>query len=746
MSCIAKIDPTAIVSRQSLELLIKTIDKINPNFVFVTISQNAKKNMHTILQAAKIGDSSCYTLLRNVVLDYKHIFCDVEDINDSIEGFYQDCEALIKFVELSGEFTDNLVLILREYFSRFTFTLFNKYTHGRLNFVQYYTKNSDSTTPYTLTKVVVMKYKKHIHNIDPKYTSNAQIVKNISYQDILEAPSLNFNGLDKNELLALKKKDAVIEVVDIDGSEVETTISTKKSELNHVKIATCTEGVVIVTMSHAQSKDLLGNTSDVMAFCFKSDIDVFLVSQSSSQNSISFAVKRYHLEKINSYINARFNKEIDGGSVALNILHDQSVISVIGKGMIGKTGTAGNLFNHLGSRGVNIHAIAQNASEINISFAVEDSKTDYVMHEINKMCFVKKDHVSLCLFGYGNVGKGFVEMLKRQMNYLNEQNISVSLNFVANSKKFVLCKNVQTVEEIVSHFKNNGEEYTSIDSLISAIEENDITHPIIIDVTSSDELANKYTKFIEKGMHIVSASKKANSLDLLHYNKIHSLCKKNYVHFLYEANVGAALPVVATVQDMLYTGDKINKIEGIFSGTLSYIFNQYNNSKPFSAIVRQAKEEGFTEPDPREDLCGMDAARKILILARMLGHEMNIVDIDVQSLVPKELNGGKFTEDFYANYKNQDEEISKMYEDAKAEGRVLRYVCTLQNGKASAKIVAVVKDSPLGNVSETDNIISFSTEYYNKTPITIQGPGAGIEVTAMAVFSDVMKIYKYIHS
>ena len=740
MTSIAKIDPTCIVSSQSVDLLITTLGEVKPDMVFVTLSQNANKNIITILQAAKIGDSSCYTLLRNIVLEYKNIFISLPEINTIVESFYQDVEALVKFVELSGEFTQNVINIMREYFSRFTFTLLNKETKGTMNLVQYYTKDADSTTPHTLKKVLLLKHRKHIYNIDQKYIKSPQIVKEISYQDILEAPALNFNGLTKTELLALKKKNATIEVIEIEGNITETIISSSP-QTRAVTIATCAEGVVILTLEHTQSDALLGNFSDVSNFCYKNSVKVFLTAQSSSQSSISFGIKKYNLEKVKNYIEARFSDELSKGLFTYSVLDDQSVISVIGNGMIGKTGTAGSLFSHLGNKGVNIYTIAQNASEVNISFSVEASKTDFVMNEINKMCFLKKNHVSLCLFGYGNVAKGLMKMLQKQQEYFQKQGVSISVNFIANSTKYAVNTNASSISEIVEGFEQSNQKYSSIEELLKVITTMELSNPIVIDLTSSNELAEKYINFIRNGIHIVSASKKANSLPYEKYKEMHDACIKNSVHFLYEANVGAGLPVVATVQDMLHTGDTIHKIEGIFSGTLSYIFNNYDGTKPFSQIIQEAKEQGYTEPDPRDDLCGADAARKILILARMTGHQMNYEDISIESLVPKELQDGKFENSFFEKYKKQDETLAKMHEDAKKEGKVLRYVCLLENGRASAKVLAVPQNSPLGNVSQTDNIIAFSTEYYNKTPIVIQGPGAGIEVTSMAVLSDIIKIW-----
>ncbi|MFT4967933.1 MAG: aspartokinase/homoserine dehydrogenase 1 [Candidatus Deianiraeaceae bacterium] len=743
MSCIAKIDPTCIINKESVDLLIQTLEKTNPDLIFVTISQNANKNLITILQAAKIKDTSCYTMLRNIVLEYKGIFNSISEINSIVEKFYHDAEALVKFVEISGEFTQNLVNIMREYFSRFTFTLLNKYTNGQMNFVQYYTKDADSTTPHTLKKVLLLKHRKHIYNIDKKYINSPQIVKEVSYQDILEAPALNFNGLTKTELLALKNKNAIIEVIEIDGNVLETTISTKQTDGN-IKIATCVEDIAIITLTHTESDALLSNFSEVICFCYKGDIKIYITSQSSSQSSISFAVKKYHLEKVKSYIDARFNVDISKGLFSYHILDDQSIVSVIGNGIIGKTGTAGTLFSYLGSKGVNIHTIAQNASEVNISFSIESGKTDYVMNEINKMCFLKSNHVSLCIFGYGNVSKGLLKMINKQESYFKKQGVSLSINFIANSTKYIISPEAMDAQTTIENFESSAIKYQNIDELLHNITRFELPNPIFVDLTSSDELAERYIDFIKNGIHIVSASKKANSLPFEQYKEIHTNCAKYGVNFLYEANVGAGLPVVATVQDMLHTGDTIKKIEGIFSGTLSYIFNNYNGTKPFSEIVKEAREQGFTEPDPRDDLCGADAARKVLILARMAGLEMNYEDITIESLVPKELEGGSFDNSFFEKYHKQDTILGEMHKNATKEGKVLRYICLLENGKASAKVLAVPQNSPLGSVSETDNIIVFSTEYYNKTPIVIQGPGAGIEVTSMAVLSDIIKIFKYI--
>lgn len=738
-----KIDPSCLASKQILEMLAAHLKKRSGGAIYVTLTQSAHKSITTILQAAQMQDASAHTMLRAVVLEYRNIFADVQNIQSKIETFFHDIESLVKFVEISSECTPNIVNIVRERFSRLATGLISEYTKHKFNFVQYYTKTGcvDMQIPRH-SKLALLKHRKHIYNIDSKYIKNPKIVRDLSYRDILESPSLNFNGLSKEEITVLQSCNVSTEIIEIETGEVETKIGVESKDGNDIKLATCRTNIAVITLQHAKGLQLTELSSEITRFARNNDIDILFASQPSVDSSISFGVDEINSYVICKYIDERFHTEIASGISSYSVLHDQSMISVIGNGMVGKTGTAGRLFSHLGKQEINISTISQNASEINISFTVDGSEAQYVMNEINKICFHKSKHVSLLLFGYGNIAKGLVKMLERQQLYLESQGISIGVSLISNSKRFILNENAQNTG-LCKDFEKHAVNYGKLDDILSAVESREVLNPVLVDLTSSEELAKRYPWFIERGVHIVSASKKANSLPYQQYSNIHKLCAENSVHFLYEANVGAGLPVVATIQDMLNSGDTLLKCEGVFSGTLSYIFNNYNGERPFSEIVRQAREQGFTEPDPRDDLCGADAARKLLIIARMFGFKMNYEDIAVESLVPKELEGGQYDASFFEKYKSYDGKMQKMLQEARQNGKVLRYVCSLENGKASAKVMSVPANSPLGSIRETDNIIAFITEYYNKTPIVIQGAGAGIDVTSMAVLSDIIKVFKY---
>ena len=272
----------------------------------------------------------------------------------------------------------------------------------------------------------------------------------------------------------------------------------------------------------------------------------------------------------------------------------------------------------------------------------------------------------------------------------------------------------------------------------------EFTNAALVDCTASPELVEAYHDFVNANMHIITPNKKANVLPWKRYNELMELMNRRQKHFLYEANVGAGLPIISTLQDLVASGDTITKIEGIFSGTLSYLFNMYDGKQPFSALVKKAHDKGFTEPDPREDLSGNDVARKLLILARQLGLTLELDDVQALNLVPAPLRKGSFNSNFYKRFAQYDSSMHKRFVSARSRSNVLRYVGTLSKGKASAGLREVPNTHPLASTKESDNIIAFTTQRYSKTPLVVQGPGAGADVTAMGVFSDILKLLHYL--
>jgi bifunctional aspartokinase / homoserine dehydrogenase 1 len=282
------------------------------------------------------------------------------------------------------------------------------------------------------------------------------------------------------------------------------------------------------------------------------------------------------------------------------------------------------------------------------------------------------------------------------------------------------------------------------DAFAGALVELELTNAALVDCTASDTVVEAYPAFIDAGLHIVTPNKRANVLPWSRYASLKAQLERRQKYFLYETNVGAGLPVMSTLRDLIASGDEIVKIEGILSGTLSYLFNAYDGSVPFSALVAEARRMGYTEPDPRDDLSGHDVARKLLILAREIGLEIEIAQVHVHSLVPAPLRSGAFSPRFFAAYARHDAEMQKRFEAARSRGNVLRYVGVLENGRAAAALTECPGSHPLASAKGSDNIIAFTTKRYSRTPLVVQGPGAGADVTAMGVFSDILKLLHYL--
>jgi aspartokinase/homoserine dehydrogenase 1 len=326
---------------------------------------------------------------------------------------------------------------------------------------------------------------------------------------------------------------------------------------------------------------------------------------------------------------------------------------------------------------------------------------------------------------------------------LLDKKFNLSVCVIANSKKMLVNPHGISLDNWEAALQQSTEPFVIV-SFLKALSHIECSSIAVVDCTASDDIVASYPLFIQEGIHIITPNKRANVLPYAEYQSLMELFKQYRCHFLCRTNVGAGLPVLAVLQDLLDCGDSIIKIEGIFSGTLSYLFNYYNGTASFSRVLEQAQILRMTEPDPREDLSGIDVARKLLILARTMGWPMELSDIPVENLVPETLRSGPFKKEFYAAYEKYENDFKSRYEEAKAHGKVLRYVGRLENRVASAALCEVSADHPLALASHSDNIIAFTTHRYQTMPLVIRGPGAGVDVTAMGVFSDILKLLNYL--
>ena len=477
-------------------------------------------------------------------------------------------------------------------------------------------------------------------------------------------------------------------------------------------------------------------------------VSVILATQGSSEYSICVVVAAGDGEKAALAVNQEFEHEISIGrvdKVAAKI--NYSVVSIIGEGMRKQAGLAGKFFAALGKNGINVIAIAQGASELNISAVVENKelhKTLNVTHE----AFFDSDLRSLNLFmvGTGGIGSTLLKQIQQASQYLlKEKNLKINVIGLANSKKMVIDENeinLTTWRERLSE----STEHVSLTKMVTHMRAFNLPNTVFLDCTSNKEVVSHYLSVMEANISIVTPNKIANSGSYADYIKLKQLAAKHGGKFMYETNVGAGLPVINTLQNLKHSGDRILRIEGVLSGTLSYIFNNFKGSKKFSEIVREAKEKGYTEPDPRDDLNGTDVARKILILAREAGAKLEMTDIIKENILPESCCNAKSVADFFSELEKNNDIFEQKKLQAEKEGKVLRFIAKYEDGIASISLTMVDSSHPFYALSGSDNIISFTTERYKERPLVIQGPGAGAEVTASGLFAEVIAISSYLKS
>jgi bifunctional aspartokinase / homoserine dehydrogenase 1 len=472
-------------------------------------------------------------------------------------------------------------------------------------------------------------------------------------------------------------------------------------------------------------------------------VSVVLISQASSEHTICFGVRSADAEPAVAAIRGEFQFEVREQLMDVDVRREQAILAVVGEGMKGRPGVAGKVFDSLGRQNINVSAIAQGASERNISCVIDSADQIRALNAIHQGFFERRRRLALAFAGVGNVGGAVLRQLHQQRDYLLAKGFDVFVVGLANSTRFVIEPNGVDLARwkdvlLASPLRMNPRSFARD---LAALE---LTNAALVDCTAGPSIVEAYPDFIDANFHVITPNKWANALPWRKYAALMAHLERRQKHFLFEANVGAGLPVVSTLRDLIASGDEIVRIEGILSGTLSYLFNTFDGRVPFSRLVREAHRMGYTEPDPREDLSGTDVARKLLILARQIGLQMDLGEVRVDSLVPRGLARGKFSDRVLTALARVDGEMARRVARAEARGNVLRYVGTLENGKAQAGLKEYPRNHPVASAKGSDNVIAFTTKRYARTPLVVQGPGAGADVTAMGVFSDVLKLLHYL--
>jgi aspartokinase/homoserine dehydrogenase 1 len=477
----------------------------------------------------------------------------------------------------------------------------------------------------------------------------------------------------------------------------------------------------------------------------KEKINVILISQASSEHSICFAIETSFSTQAKAAIEKEFHYEILNGEMDLiAVENDLTIVAIVGEGMKHNPGTSGRMFNALGRAGINVHAIAQGSSELNISVVIRQADTSKALNVLHEAFFLSDRKVlNVFLVGTGLIGKELVKMMDQQFAKLASQNhLEINLVGIANSMKMLFNADGITLMQAVDTMLKSGESMSLL-AYYEKMESLNLSNSIFVDCTSSEEVAGFYDRILSSNISIVTPNKKANSGSLERYKKLKSTTAKRGVKFLYETNVGAGLPVINTLNDLLISGDKALRIEAVLSGTLNFIFSSFAEGMQFSEVVKEAKERGFTEPDPRDDLNGMDVARKALILAREIGLDLELSDIEVENLVPEECRSEMKVGEFFERLASFNSDFDELRDHAQHKNEKLRYMAILEGGKAKVSLASVGASHPFYSLSGSDNIILLTTERYKERPMVIRGPGAGAEVTAAGVFADVIRIGNY---
>jgi bifunctional aspartokinase / homoserine dehydrogenase 1 len=578
---------------------------------------------------------------------------------------------------------------------------------------------------------------------DPRKVSKSKPIPELSYLEALELCHFGAKVVYPPTLLPAMKQQIPVKILNtFNPQAIGSLISTKSSKSGYM--ATGISSINSCSLVILQGSGMIGVVGIAERFfraLAKANANVILITQASSEHSICVAINHGNEELIKQEIQNEFNTEIERTLVEDPIIETGfSIISLIGERMRHQPGFAAKACGSFAKNGVNIVAIAQGSSELNMSFVIASTAQDKALNALHDEFFLAEfKTVNLILVGTGLVGKTLLKQIEAHRTQIRiEHGIDLRIIGLANSKQSIIriSDNSLTIEDLL---KVPNEDY-ELDNFLDEVYKLNLPSTILIDCTASSVVAAKYYNFLDNNIAVVTPNKKAQSGSYEDFNKLRTLSKSRGVPFLYETSVGAGLPILGTISDLRKSGDVIIKIEAVLSGTLSYIFSSFDGTIPFSEVVAKAQQLGLTEPDPREDLCGMDVVRKLLILARECGCPLEEKDVSIVGLVPPECADAESVPAFYRCLSNYDSYFQGRREKAKKNGKKLCFSATLENNKAKAGLIEVDSLHPFYGLSGSDNIVVFTTERYFHRPLVVQGPGAGAEVTAAGVFADIMRI------
>jgi aspartokinase/homoserine dehydrogenase 1 len=582
---------------------------------------------------------------------------------------------------------------------------------------------------------------------DPRLVKKAFTVPQMSYEEAME-----LSHFGAKVIFPATMQPAMVNSIPIwikntfNPTFKGTVIHAEASNGKMIKGISSMNGISLLNLQGSGLLGVVGASMRLFQTLAREKINVILISQASSEHSICFAIENTYASFAKQAIEKEFQYEIRNEEIdEVQIESDLSVVAVVGDGMKHSPGTSGRMFSALGRNGINVMAIAQGSSERNISAVVRQVDVAKALNALHEAFFLSDRKIlHVFLVGTGLIGKALIKMVREQFDKLAKDNLlEVNVVAVANSRKMLFKEEGLHLGTCLDLMQQEGGAMLMqafVDNMVSL----NLPNSIFVDCTSSEEVTDFYETILGANISIVTPNKKGNSGPLQKYHLLKSTAFRRGVKFLYETNVGAGLPVINTLNDLLLSGDKVIRIEAVLSGTLNYIFSSFVAGRKFSDVVKEAKSKGYTEPDPRDDLNGMDVARKILILSREAGSHMDLSDIQVENLVPEDCRQIPDIDNFFKALEAHDNDFEKIRREAELKNEKLRYMAILQGDEVTIKLGSVNDQHPFYSLSGSDNIILLTTERYNERPMVIRGPGAGADVTAAGVFADIIRLGHYV--
>ncbi|UCS95312.1 bifunctional aspartate kinase/homoserine dehydrogenase I [Echinicola marina] len=580
---------------------------------------------------------------------------------------------------------------------------------------------------------------------DPKLVYTAFTIPQLSYSEAMELSHFGAKVVFPATMQPAMKADIPIYIKNTFKPEEEgTKISQDAGDGKIIKGISSMGNISILNLQGPGLVEVVGASQRFFGTLANAGINIVLISQASSEHSICVAIASKDAARAKSLIEEEFRYEIQSGEMdEVQVMPNMAVIAVVGEKMQHNPGTSGRMFQALGRNNVNVAAIAQGSSELNISAVISQADLQKALNALHEAFFLSDFKVlHVFLVGVGLIGKALIKMIDNQLNNLREENmLDIQIHGMANSRYMKFHEDGFDLKTVAPPDENDMP--MDLDKFIGTMSEMNFSNSVLVDCTASQDVADVYDRILDAKVGIVTPNKKANSGSLEKYKQLKKLAGQRGVRFFYETNVAAGLPVINTLQDLMLSGDHVHRIEAVLSGSMNYIFSELEKGIPFSEVVKQAKEKGYTEPDPRDDLSGMDVARKILILGREAGQELHFEDIEVQSMVPTDCVDAASVEEFFTKLKAHDSHFQELLDEANAKGEKLRFMATLENGKAKVGLNSLNSEHPFYTLKGSDNMILFTTERYNDFPMIVRGPGAGADVTAAGVFADIIRLGNY---